>query len=385
MNNRERVLAILNYEEYDRLPLVHFGFWKETLQKWRWENHITREEAEDWEDGNSIDASITKKLGFDLNWSNCFSPNTRLFPPIKEKLIERLPDGSRKMLNENGVIVLEKEGAYGIPPEVDHLLKGRKEWEELFLPRLRYCEERITGAMVRTDRGELCFDKGGLDYLRRGEWENPYGLYCGSLYGVIRDWMGLVGLAYLEVDEPELFDEIIQTVGELCYRCVEKTLETGARFDFALFWEDICFKSGPLINPRVFKEKVGPLYRRITELLKDHGIGIVSLDCDGKIDALLPIWIENGVNTMFPIEVGTWNASIKPWRDHYGKRVLGVGGMDKRVFALDYAAVDAEVERLKPLVELGGYIPCPDHRIPPEAKWENVRYYCEKMRKTFSS
>jgi len=54
------------------------------------------------------------------------------------------------------------------------------------------------------------------------------------------------------------------------------------------------------------------------------------------------------------------------------------------VFAHDYAAIDAEVERLKPLVELGGYIPCPDHRIAPDAKWENVQYYCEKMRRTFS-
>ena len=28
---------------------------------------------------------------------------------------------------------------------------------------------------------------------------------------------------------------------------------------------------------------------------------------------------------------------------------------------------------------LGGYIPCPDHRIPPDAKFENVQYYCDKM------
>ena len=57
--------------------------------------------------------------------------------------------------------------------------------------------------------------------------------------------------------------------------------------------------------------------------------------------------------------------------------------MDKRVFAHDKAAVDAEIERLKPLVELGGYIPCPDHRIAPDAKFELVQYYCEQFRKVF--
>ena len=86
---------------------------------------------------------------------------------------------------------------------------------------------------------------------------------------------------------------------------------------------------------------------------------------------------------MFPIEVGTWNASIKPWREKYGNQIRGVGGMNKTIFSQDYAAIEAEIERLKPLVELGGYIPCPDHRIAPDAKWENVQFYCQKMKDTF--
>jgi len=128
---------------------------------------------------------------------------------------------------------------------------------------------------------------------------------------------------------------------------------------------------------------VGPHYKRITQLLNSKGIDIVSLDCDGCIDALVPTWVYNGVNTMFPIEVGTWRADIRPWREQFGKELRGVGGMDKVVFAHDRAAVDAEIERLKPLVEMGGFIPCPDHRIAPDAEWDNVRYYCDKMRETF--
>jgi len=54
--------------------------------------------------------------------------------------------------------------------------------------------------------------------------------------------------------------------------------------------------------------------------------------------------------------------------------------MDKRVFAQDRAAVRAEVERLKGLMDLGGYIPCPDHRIAPDADFDLVRYYCDLMR-----
>ena len=77
--------------------------------------------------------------------------------------------------------------------------------------------------------------------------------------------------------------------------------------------------------------------------------------------------------------MGTWNASIGPWRAQYGKELRGVGGMNKTVFARDNKAVDEAIERLKTLIELGGYIPCPDHRIAPDAKFEVVQYYCEKM------
>jgi hypothetical protein len=32
MNNRERTLAILNYQPYHRLPIVHIGYWDETRE-----------------------------------------------------------------------------------------------------------------------------------------------------------------------------------------------------------------------------------------------------------------------------------------------------------------------------------------------------------------
>ena len=62
------------------------------------------------------------------------------------------------------------------------------------------------------------------------------------------------------------------------------------------------------------------------------------------------------------------------------RHVARGGGMIKTVFARDRAAIDAEIERLRPLIALGGYIPCPDHRIAPDAKWDLVKYYCERLR-----
>ena len=384
MNDRQRTLAVLNYHPYDRLPVVHFGFWHETLRKWAEEGHLTGDEADSWGDGNPTDAVISRKLGFDFNYYSCFHPNPNLLPAFESKVIRELPDGGTHVLSGLGVVELHQPGAGSIPAEVDYLFKDRSSWEELFKPRLQFAADRVEKSLVRVNGTMVPFDQGGREFLKNDERDYLYGLHCGSLYGTMRSMVGMENLCYLASDDEDLYTEVIDTMAELCYQGVKYALETGAKFDFAHFWEDICFKNGPLVAPAVFMKKVGPHYRRITELVRAHGIAIVSLDCDGLIDALIPTWFENGVNTMFPIEVGTWNASLAPWRTKYGRGLRGVGGMNKVVFALNRAEIDAEIERLKPLVALGGFIPCPDHRLAPDAKWDNVRYYCDRMQAIFS-
>jgi hypothetical protein len=371
MNNRERVRTILHYAPYDRMPVVSFGYWHETLDKWAREGHVTADEAEGYRrdgDNSRADRSVMAKLGFDFNWASCIGGNSFLMPLFEEETLERYADGARAIRNAEGLIVRVHDGIVSIPAEIGTSLTSRKAWETLYLPKLQYSDKRVDAGKLR----QAQMVNSALDI--------PLGLSCGSLYGNIRNMLGVEELSYVAVDDPDLYTEIIDTVADLCFRTAEKALGTGVAFDFAHYWEDICFRSGPLVNPLVFREKVAPHYRRISNLLATHGIDIVSLDCDGCIDLLVPIWLESGVNTMFPIEVGTWNASIAPWRQQYGKELRGVGGMDKRVFAQDKAAVDREIDRLRALVSLGGYIPCPDHRIAPDADFGLVAYYCERFR-----
>ncbi len=371
MNNRERTRAVLHYQSYDRMPVVSFGYWAETLDKWAKEGYISQADAEDYRlhgDSSAGDRHVMDQLGFDFNWNRCMGGNTGLFPGFRPETLKTYPDGSRLVRDGNGLLTRVNDRIVSIPAMMGTSMTGRDAWEELYLPRLKYSDDRVDDtAFKRAAAGDA-------------ERDLPMGAHVGSLYGKIRDMLGVEELSYLAVDDEDLYAEIIDTIGKLCYDVAKKVFSYGIKFEYAHFWEDICFKNGPLINPRVFREMVGPHYKRITDLAKENGIDIVSLDCDGCIDLLVPVWLDNGMNTMFPIEVGVWNASIAPWREKYGKDLHGVGGMDKRVFAHDKAAVDAEIERLKKLVDMGGYIPCPDHRIAPDAKYELVEYYCKRFR-----
>lgn len=371
MGLREDTLNILHYREPENFPIVHFGYWNETIEKWRQEGHITDSEATGVSDNTPNEEIISKRLGFDFNWNTLFSGNSGLYPVFEPQLLEIMPNGQHKCLDTNGAIVLTKPGVVSIPSEVDHLLKDRESWEAHYKHRLKMNPDRFSPEYLSR-------------FVTTEGREKPIGLHCGSLYGNIRNYLGVEGSCYLLADDEDLFTEIIDTNAQMQYDLTESILKTGAKPDYAHFWEDICYKNGPLIHPQVFREKVGPWYRKFSTLLHRYGVDIISVDCDGCIDSLIPVWLENGINTMFPIEVGTWNASIKPWREKYGKELRGVGGMDKTVFSKDYNAVDREIERLKPLIDLGGYIPCPDHRIAPDAIWENVQYYCDRMRSCLS-
>ncbi|MBR4236046.1 MAG: hypothetical protein IKR85_08290 [Clostridia bacterium] len=371
MTNRERMLAVLHYENYDRMPCVDFGFWRETLDKWVREGHLEAELAANYSDNNDADFVIMQKLGFDFNWGGGVSCSNFLSPAFEPETLEVRPDGSVVRRDSLGLIVRTKPGVISIPAHEGSTLTGREAWEEFYLPKLTMRADRVNYEAIKRA------------YDNQAAHDTPVYIFFGSLYGNVRSMVGLEELSYLAIDDEELYEEVVATVDKLCFDCAEAMLRLGFRFDYGHFWEDICFKTGPLLRPSLFSRLCGPWYKKITSLAAKYGIDIVSVDCDGKIDELVPVWLENGVNTMFPIEVGTWNASIEPWRQKYGRAIRGVGGMDKRVFAQDFSAVDKEIERLKRLIDLGGYIPCPDHRIPPDAEWDNVRYYCDRFRHEF--
>lgn len=368
MTNRERAMNLLHFKPADRLPAVHFGYWRELLAEWVGQGKIPAHILEGYYDGSPTDRELDKLIGWDFNWYHCVSASNSLFPHFASEVLETLPDGSRKIRNPWGVTEIVKPGITSIPSECDYFLKNRTVFEEYYLPKMKYYPERFNKAF---------FER----FNETREQDVPIGLMLGSLIGDIRNMTSVPGMSYLLYDEDEtLFSDIVDAYAEMQYECAKVVLETGAKFDFAHYWEDICFKGGPLLSPDSFRRLTAHHYKKRNDLAHAHGIDVISLDCDGVTEKLLPIWFESGVNTMFPIEIGTWGDQFEPARKKYGNGMLGVGGMDKTAFRKDRAAVDRELERMKRLASMGGFLPCPDHRLMPGSKFELVQYYAEKIK-----
>ena len=371
MNTRERIVNILNYREVDHLPVIHFGYWRELLAEWAAQGHISVSEAENWSDGNPVCSAIAERLGFDCNFASGIGADNSLRPVFEKETVAVFPNGDRHVRNSSGVTELVVAGASSIPAEIDHLLTDRTSWEKHYKQRLSWSPDRLPADLPHCIRAWNALT------------DRPLVLAVGSVIGVVRNWLGIVNLSYLQIDDPDLLEEIIFTCSELALRNAKILFEAGLRPDFLHWWEDICYNHGPLVTPEFFAECCVPHYQKMTELARGYNCTLASIDCDGKIDELIPHWLRGGVNLMFPIEIGTWNPDFSIWRKQYGRELRGIGGMNKNVFSLDRSAVDAEIERLRPWIELGGFIPCPDHRLPPGTKWELVQYYTDRLHSIF--
>lgn len=358
MTERERFLATMRYQDRDRCPISDFSFWEETLVIWQDQG------LPDW-----VDRSNTARaFGMD-NYEPTTGVTPDLCPAFPYQILE--DRGENEVVQQaDGVRVLKGKFMGSIPQHLGHLLVDRASWNEHYKPRL--------------DPGNP--DRFPADWeIRAEKWRDPnretvLGLYCGSLFGKIRDWMGVENVAYLVYDDPALFEEMVTTVTDCIIGTLERVFATGGIFDCGHFWEDMCFNNGPLLSPTHFKQYLVPQYRRITDLLHKNGVDINWVDSDGKVDALLPHWIDAGINCIFPVEVGTWGSDPVAWRKEYGKDLLMIGGVDKHILARSTAEIDAEIARLTPLVEEGGFIPLPDHRVPPDVSLRNYLYYLDRAR-----
>ena len=363
MNDRQRFIATMHYQPRDRAPICDFGFWTETIQEWHKQGLPEAVRYENY-DGRHTDAYF----GMDC-YSSGPSPKIGLFPPFESKVIEDRGD-HELVQQDDGVIVLKKKYLGSIPQHHGHLLVDRQSWNKLYKSKLM----PDTPGRFPADWSDLT-----------RQWQDPARsvpcvAWCGSLYGWIRDWMGVENASMAVYDDPAWFEEMVTTLADLVVAGLEKSFAHGAKYDAAAFWEDMCYNAGPLLGPEHFKRYLVPQYRRITSLLRRHGTDVIWVDCDGKIDALLPLWLEAGVNCMFPIEVGIWGGDPVGFRRQYGRDLLMLGGFDKHILAGTKRQIEQEVLRLTPLVEEGGFIGFADHRVPPDVPLENYLFYLKKVR-----
>ena len=351
MTNRELFQEIMYYGRFDRMPVVHWTGWPETMERW-------------YREGLPRDQDIHAFLGTQPHWTGV-DANVGLFPAFEEQTIQDLGD-SRIFRDTNGVVCQAWKNRSNIPHYIDFTLKTPADWEQHYRWRLQPDPRRLPSDI---DAQVARVAASGL----------PITFWTGSLMGWIRDWMGVENLAYFQYDHRSVFAEMVMTIADLVCWAADQVLPR-IQVDMGFGWEDICGRSGPFVSPDVFRECVAPGYRKIRAKLDQYGVRLYGIDSDGDVTALVGPWLEAGVNVQFPIEVGAWKADGMAFRRKYGKELRIIGHFDKLTLERSHAAVEAELQRLLPLMKDGGYMLMPDHLITPGVALADYQWYLDRVR-----
>jgi len=206
--------------------------------------------------------------------------------------------------------------------------------------------------------------------------DRTYPLVLGGeqgFYGSPRYLIGDEHILTVLYDDPELVLAINDHLCNLWISIYDQILQQ-VKVDMALIWEDMCFKTGPLISPAMFTKFMLPFYKKLTGFFRDHGIKTIFVDTDGNCWKLIPLFLEGGVTGLFPFEVNAGMDIVEVRKQFPTLQILG--GIDKMVFYNGSQSIDAELQyKVGSIIDKGGFIPTIDHLVPMDVPWEDYRYY----------
>lgn len=354
MNSRERLLAIMNYQDADRCVYgVMTGGWPETIERWK-------NEGFDPEAGPLF---ATDRWEWQGGW---FMPN----PPFAYEVVEE-DDRTITYINHEGILMRERKDQKfsSMPQFVKFPVTNREEFRAFYKERMNPNLEHRIGS----DWQEKLQAYRHRDFpliVIADRW--------GGFFGPLRNLVGVENLCMLFYDDPGFVEEMMDTTADFIIRMMDKVLDQ-TDIDVFGFWEDMAYKTAPLISPDLVRRFMLPRYQRVVDHLRSRGVPWIALDSDGQITSLIPIWMEAGIDILYPFEVQA-GMDVLEVRRTFGRDLRIWGGVDKRCIAQGREAIDKELARIAPLVQEGGYVPAPDHSLPPDVSFANYCYYMEQLK-----
>ena len=175
---------------------------------------------------------------------------------------------------------------------------------------------------------------------------------------------------------PEVAKAIMNKITDIMVEVIKKYVEPiGKYLDFVFFGDDLGTQSAPMISPKMYREFDKPNHRRIVEAFKSASRAKVILHSDGAIAPLLEDIIEIGVDGINPVQVSAKGMDTALLKEKFGKRLVFWGAIDtQKVLPFgNQEDVRREVrKRIEDLAIGGGYVLTSVHNIQPEVPPENV-------------
>ena len=184
-------------------------------------------------------------------------------------------------------------------------------------------------------------------------------------------------LGYQEEWLPVFLDYLAEATAE------DMRVATEAGADLVGIGDDLGSQRGLLIHPAQWRELFKPRLKRIIDAVKTVNRDTAFfLHTDGKVDELIPDFVEIGVDVLNPIQPEVMDpARVK---EMYGDELVFFGAISVQ-HTLPFGTpedVAAEVKlRMETIGAGGGYIMTPSHMINRDISWENIVAFFEAAKR----
>ena len=378
MNSRERFLATMRFQPVDRAPNWEMGYWAGTLDRFHAEGlprhpqgptglvegEGVKGEGFPWRRTEPKDVAVHEYFGLDEGIEK-IDGEWGAWPPFEVETLAE-DDETITRRDADGTTVLVRKDRTTLPHPIAWPVADRASWEQLKRERFKI---ELAGRLSWNWPEQKAL-------YRERTWPLVIGGPFLGAFSSLRTLFGFENVMYRFFDDPDLVHDVLSHLTELWLGLFEEVL-AQTDVDYAYWWEDMSYKSGSMVSPRIFREFLTPVYKRINGFFKQHGIDVVLLDTDGNVWGLIPLFLEGGVTGLYPFEVNA-GMDVAEVRAKY-PRLQMLGGIDKTAVVAGPEAIDRELARIAPVIKSGGYCPGFDHYVPPDVPWEHFAHYRRRL------
>lgn len=218
------------------------------------------------------------------------------------------------------------------------------------------------------DKALALAQEAARDFVVIGPWVSCFEIYC-QLRGLEQ---AMVDLAL----EPDLVDAILDRVEAIQTEMMRRFFaRAGSLLTLAFISDDIGGQNGLLMSPDCWRRHLEPRLRRWCRLIHDHGLKVL-YHSDGAMEQLIGPLIDCGIDVLNPIQHACPGMDRAALKRNHGHRVIFHGGVDNQ-FVLPRGTADEVRRETRACLEtLGagreGYICCSCHNIQPGTPLENI-------------
>ncbi|RPI84692.1 MAG: hypothetical protein EHM41_12745 [Chloroflexi bacterium] len=363
MTGRDCVLAAINHEEPERLP-VDFGGRHTTLHiqvHKELKRHLGIEGGEEifrqyWLQTVEIDPRVNQRLGGDI-----------------AAFCTGAPDNWKLEVSEDRTFYDEWEAGYHMPEGSNYfdycfhpLAKARSvqdiddySWPDPLNPgRFKGLRQAV----------KQCFEQGEkaimLTVSPAGSWEHTW-----TLRGPEQALMDIIV-------NRDLYEEILdRTVNFQIAQWTRALEEVGEWVDVAALSDDLGTQNGPMMSPKLYRQLFKPRLTRLISAIRGMTRAKIYIHTDGSVYGFLPDLIDAGIEIINPVQKECRNMEPERLKKEFGDRLSFWGASVQTTHLEQNTPSEVAAEALSTIRTLapgGGFVFAPIHNIQPGVPPENI-------------